>query len=990
MTLKPNRLNTVGQTYHDFRVTKVTEVPEIQCVLRELVHVPTGAEVMHISNNDPENLFCLSFQTLPASSNGIAHVLEHTVLCGSEKFPVKDPFFAMTRRSLNTFMNALTGADFTCYPAATQIPQDFYSLLEVYIDAVFKPNLDELSFLQEGHRLEFAIPTDPHSPLMRKGIVFNEMKGALSSGSARLAEAMNKALFPNLPYGYNSGGDPKVIPELTYHELCAFHQQYYHPSRCLFFFYGNMPLEKHLDFLTKHALQDVKKAVPLPELPLQPRFTQPHHVTMDYPISSDEDDSEKTLIAFGWLTCHILKQEEVLALSVLEIILMDTDASPLKKAFLKSGLCKQASVYMDVDVSEVPLVITLRGCEPGTTDAAEKLMRETLEQIVEEGISLDAFERAMHQLEFARSEITGNHAPFGLSLFMRSALLKQHGGHPESGLTIHTLFEQLRRKHLQNPRYLTGLIQQHMLDNPHFVSITMLPSKELAAQEEQEESSELRQLHKQLTPGQVKQIIQKSEDLIQMQKRQEEEDLDVLPKITLNDVPKSSPEFDLVREKVGPWEVFHHDAFTNEIVYADLIFPLPDIAEEDLGYARLFTLLMSQMGCGGGSYSETLDYIQAHTGGVGAALAFNTQVNDYNQFFPSLYIRGKALHRKAGKLFSLFGDLITSIDFTDVGRLQEIVRKHETMLESTLVQNALRYALSMSCSSFDMASRLSNTWHGLEYYWMIKRLAESEQEIAKLPEKMMFLQERLLGLNNPHLVLTCTNQMYSNLKQHDLFGLKGIKTKPYTPWKGDYRIPLIQSQGRIVASPVAFTSQAIKTVWYEHPEAPALGAAACLFENEVLHKRIREQGGAYGGGASFSTLSGNFCFYAYRDPNISNTLVAFDEAVQTIMRRGFEDSDLEEAKLEIVQGLDAPVAPGSRGEVAYSRFREGKTFEVRQQFRDRLLALTAKDVCHAIEKHIAPQMSKATTVILAGKELLERENKVLASQHKGQLPIFPT
>jgi Zn-dependent M16 (insulinase) family peptidase len=257
---------------------------------------------MHIATEDPENLFCLSFQTIPDTSNGVAHILEHTVLCGSQKFPVKDPFFAMNRRSLNTFMNALTGADFTCYPAASQVPKDFYNLLEVYLDAVFHPDLKELSFLQEGHRLEFTNPADPQSPLEYKGIVYNEMKGALSSSSARLAEAINQSLFPDVTYGINSGGDPKDIPKLSYKELKEFHQKFYHPSRCLFFFYGNMPLESHLDFIAKHTLDQTEKQPPLPPLPLQPRFKEPVYRTLSYPIAPEEDPTDKALIGLTWLT----------------------------------------------------------------------------------------------------------------------------------------------------------------------------------------------------------------------------------------------------------------------------------------------------------------------------------------------------------------------------------------------------------------------------------------------------------------------------------------------------------------------------------------------------------------------------------------------------------------------------------------------------------------------------------------------------------------
>lgn len=988
MTLKPSRLNSIGQTYLDFKVIKAIEIPELQCYLRELIHVPTGAQVMHLSNDDPENMFCLSFKTLPDDSKGVAHILEHTVLCGSEKYPVKDPFFSMSRRSLNTFMNALTGSDFTCYPAASQVEKDFYNLLEVYIDAVFHPNLNELSFLQEGHRLEFSSPNDPHSHLEHKGIVFNEMKGALSSAGARLGEAINEALFPDLTYGKNSGGDPKEIPKLSYSELCAFHETFYQPSRCLFFFYGNMPLEKHLDYISKHVLHGAKQLAPLPPLPLQPRFKQPKFLTLHYPIPLEEDTNDKTLISFSWLTCHILNQEEVLALSIIEIILMDTDASPLKLALLKSGLCKQASIYMDTDINEIPVTIVLRGCNPEDADKLEAILRQTLNDIVAQGIPLELIENALHQEEFFRSEITGNHSPFGLSLFMRSALLKQHSGNPENGLMIHSLFEELHRKHFEDPHYLTNLIKKYFLDNTHFVRICMVPDKELAAQEIVHEKEELKKIQNELSPSQIKQLIQKSKDLVEFQKKQEEVDLEVLPKITLDDVPKSSRTFHLNRDQVGPLEVFHHNCFTNGIIYSDLIFDLPEIPEADLPLFRLFTILLPQIGCGGRKYTETLQYIQAHTGGIGAFFAMHLQTNDFRSFHPSLYIRGKALHRKANKLFSLMYDMVTSLDFKDLDRLKEIILKHYTSLHSSLTQNALKYAMNLSASDIDIASKVSNAWHGLEYYWAIKAIAENiDEELVPLTAKLKKIQQQLLCLENPHLVITCNGEMYDELKSHHFYGLENIPTHPFIPWSGRYAIKPVPDQGRIIASPIAFIAQAFKTVPYIHPDAPSMLVAAALFENLTLHTRIREQGGAYGGGASSNPLSGNFWFYSYRDPNINKSLHAFKEAVDSIVDGDFDDSDLEEAKLEVIQTLDAPVAPGSRGDLAYSWLREGKTQEIRQAFRNRLLSLSKKDIIEAVESHIAKQSITATTVVFAGKELLEKENALLKEEHKKPLII---
>lgn len=987
MTIKSPRFHASGQKYHDFEVTRVVEIAELQCQMIELLHLPTGAQILHIANDDPENLFCLSFQTLPDSSNGAAHILEHTVLCGSKKFPVKDPFFAMTRRSLNTFMNALTGSDFTCYPAATQVSKDFYNLLDVYIDAVFHPNLNYYNFLQEGHRIEFADPSNPDSPLEYRGVVFNEMKGAMASASSRLHEVLHSTLFPNLTYGYNSGGDPKVIPDLTYEELKAFHAQYYHPSRCLFFFYGNMPLEKHLDFISEHAFKGVTKVPPLPALPLQPRFTEPRNIIANYPLSEGEPTENKTLIAFGWLTSHVLNQEELLALSILEVILLDTDASPLKKALLRSGLCKQVSSHLDTDLSEAPFVIILRGCNHDSIDAIEEVIRSTLQGIINHGISLLSVENALHQLEFHRSEITGDSGPFGLSLFMRAALLKQHAANPADGLMIHALSEKLHKRNLADPQYLTGLIRKHLLENKHFVKVTMLPDHQLAAAEIQEERQALEKIKQSLSSDQAKTIVEQAASLAAFQDRQEDESEEVLPKLALEEVPTRARDFDMHREQLGNLHLFHHNTFTNGIIYADLVYALPYIAEEDLSYVRLFALIISQMGCGGRNYSDNLEYIQANLGGVGASLSFNLQAQDAALVTPSFYIRGKALHRKAGKLFSLLLEMACSCDFSDAGRLREVIMKHFTALQSSLQQGSLRYALNLSASGLDVPSKIANQWYGLDYYYSIKKIAENiDKELPLLIDKLHYMQDLLLGLENPHLVVTCEGGMYDELKQHKFYGLADIPTKPSKPWKSDYNVTPSHPQGRIISSPIAFIGKVFKTVPYAHPHAPALNVASYIFDNVVLHAKIREQGGAYGGGSTCNSMSANFYFYSYRDPNISNTLDAFEEAVDRISDGKFDDSDLEEAKFEMIQALDSPISPGSRGDVAYGWWCENKPHALRQKFRTAVLELTREQIIKAVKEEIVSHFDSGTTVVFANQHLLDKENAILKA--RGQAPLI--
>lgn len=979
-------LNQEGQKYRGFILTRIVRISELQCTLKELTHERTGAQVMHLENEDPENLFCLSFRTIPTTSNGVAHILEHTVLCGSERFPIKDPFFSMTRRSLNTFMNALTGPDFTCYPAASQVKKDFYNLLDVYLDSVFHPLLKELSFLQEGWRLEFTDPDDANTPLHYKGIVYNEMKGSLSSPSTRLVEVLNAALFPNLTYGINSGGDPKIIPELTHDKLKQFHEEFYHPSRCLFFFYGNLPLEPHLDFIAEKVLDKAEKKLPIPSIPLQPRFSEPVYQKVGYPISAEEDTKNKTIIAFSWLTCSLLEQHELLALSILETTLMATDASPLKIALLRSGLCTQASAYTEGELSEVPFVITLKGCNPENADRLEEILKKTLQSIYKEGIPLDLIENSIHQIEFHRSEITGDGSPFGLALFMRSALFKQHGGDPVFGLMIHSLFEKLRETMKARPRYFEELIKKYLLENRHFVRLILYPSKELSHEELASEQHILHTIQEQLNPEQKNELVEQAKKLAEFQRQQEKENIDVLPKVTLKDVSKDSQVFPLHREKQANVEIYQHSCFTNEIVYADLVFPLPYIAKSDLYLVNLFSILLSQLGCGGRNYAQNLEYIQGNTGGVGASLNWNYQASNSSQFHPALHIQGKALYRKADKLFILLKQICESVDFSDKERLKELVLKHYTGLESSINRHAMRYAINQSAKGLSAGATVASEWYGLEYLMKVRGLTHDiDQRLESLVSKLQEFHGKLLHGEQADLVLTCDETMYQKCRQEGFYGLAHLKKRPYQAWKADYSFSKEPSQGRVISSPVAFTAQVFPTLSYNHPDAPSLHLAASLFDNVVLHNRIRERGGAYGGGAVSSVLSGAFYFYAYRDPHISSTVTAFQDSIKTIADKKFDAQDLEEAKLEIIQSMDSPVAPGSRGDLSYGWLKEGRN---REAFRKRLLELTIDEVQHAVQTHIVPNFAKGSLVTFASRALIEKENKLLTAQGIEPLAIL--
>lgn len=970
-----------GDRYKKFLVKKVLFIEELKVHLIELIHEPSGAQIMHIENNDPENVFCLSFETMPTNSKGVAHILEHTVLCGSQKFPVKDPFFRMIRRSLNTYMNALTGADFTCYPAASQVEKDFYNLLEVYLDAVFHPLLTKESFAQEGHRLEFKNPKDDQSSLEWKGIVYNEMKGALQSADSRLWHTLLKHLVPNLTYSHISGGSPEEIPQLTYEELFDFHRIYYHPSHCLFFFYGSFPLKKHLDFIDDKILKTALKLEPLPQIKPQKRFLKPIQEKGFYPITDTKNLDKSVIMSWGWLTTSIQDQEMVLALTLLDAVLTETDASPLKFALLNSKLCSSVEACLDIDIAEVPYLIVCKGCKGENLKKLEELLFQTLRKIASEGISSHLIDAALHQLEFERMEITGDHAPFGLTLFMKSALIKQHGCEPETSLIIHTLFKKLREK-LKDPNYLVQILEKYIIDNPHRVSLELYPDPKLIQKEAEEEKRKLEALQHSLSAEEKVSIQKTSQQLVQYQHLLENQSLECLPKVTLKDVPPLSRDFTLNKHK----DVFFHPCFTNHIIYADLGFDLPVITENDLPYLQLLTSLLPDLGIGKRDYIQNLEYIQSHVGMLSLSLTLHPQIDDPSHLRPTLNFRSKALQRNSKEMFILLHDLALQSRLDETRRIEELILQIHTDLQNRLQKNSLRYATQIALSGFSAAPKIIEQWTGLSYFKWIQNIVNNlSKELPLVVKRLRDLKEKVFSFHNPQLVISSDENLYQECQKEDFFGLFDFPKKIFEHWKNPENLEKVSSQARPIASAVACTCEAFKVSTLMGSHASALTVATYLLDNTVLHPRIREQGGAYSSGATYSPIMGHFTFHAYRDPHIHLTLEAFKEAILSIAQGKFTEADLEAAKLETIQQLDHPIAPGSRGITAYNWLKNGMSLTIRQNRRNQILALKASDIQIALQEELVQQISQGKVVTFASQELIEKENQILEKP----LPIIP-
>lgn len=973
-------LKEIGNRYKDFEVTKSLPLAELHAHLIELVHIPSGACIMHIQNDDPENLFCLSFRTYPQNSSGVAHILEHTVLCGSKKFPVKDPFFCMARRSLNTYMNALTGSDFTCYPAASQNEKDFYNLLNVYLDAVFHPNLTKNSFLQEGHRYEFKTPDDSTSPLLHKGVVYNEMKGSMASAERRMWQECLKHLCPDLTYAHNSGGDPKEIPALTYEELINFYEVHYHPSQCLFFFYGNLPLIKHLDYLYEHTLHSVPEQK-FGGMGKQTRFLAPKVIEHHYPSQESKNLTDKCLLCFAFLTAHVHEQKDLLALSVLESILLDTDASLLSAPLQNSGLCKSVDGFMDLEMSEVPFAIVCRGLKQQDAQKIDDLLVQTLEKICQKGIDDALIESSLHQLELSRTEINNDHAPFGLSLFFRAALAKQHGCHAEDLLTIHTHFAQLRQD-CKDPDFFPRLIRKYLLQNKHKVRLLLLPDVELGKKEAALEEMALCALKERLSEAEKQSIIAEAQTLLEEQNEAFRATLECLPKIHLSDITHEIQKITLTQQALDHHTVYFHECFTNQMVYADLCFDLADITTEELFAFKMLISMLAELGVGDRTYEEQLQFLHAHTGGIGAHFSLHPQATDPDTLNPCFTLRSKALKRNAHTMLHNIFATLTSLRLDETSRIKDLVEQMAEDAHTSLAKGSMRYAIQLALQGFSKSSWMNERLSGLSFYEQLMDLKNNLDE--KLPafiKQLVEIRDKIFAFKKLDLILSCDQASYDELALHGFAGFAKLQSgKPFHPFVGNYPVKGRCYTGRLLYTPVAFTCMAIHAPTYNQAEAAAISVIAQLLDNLILHTELREKRGAYGSGVTYMPMTGKLYFTSYRDPHIASTFTVYQTCLETLIEGKFSEDDLEEAKLCVFQILDSPISPSHRASASYSLLRDGKTDSMRQKQRDRLFALTkdqVQDICRNIlAKNIAQDASMA---FIAGIELYEKEKAILTS-----------
>lgn len=952
-----------------FRFIRTQPVASLNLEVQEFEHIQTGAKHFHLAANQEEKVFLVAFRTMPQDSTGVAHILEHTALCGSERYPVRDPFFMMTRRSLNTFMNAFTSSDWTAYPFASLNQKDFDNLLDVYLDAAFFSRLDPLDFAQEGHRVEFAEPNNPDSDLVYKGVVYNEMKGAMSAPTAVLWQTLTKYLFPETTYHHNSGGEPAAIPDLTYPQLVDFYKSHYHPSNAVLMTFGDLDVAALQQKVHEQALCRFERSDLQLSVPDEKRYFAPLRVEEAYALDQP-DLAEQTHHVLGWLLPRSIDVESLMKAHLLSRVLLDNSSSPLLATLESSDLGSGPSPLCGLEDSnrEMSFVCGLEGSEPEQAAAFEQLVLDTLQKVADEGVDPRSVEAQLHQLELSQREITGDGMPFGLQLILAGMSAAVHRGDPVSVLNIDPALEQLREA-VKDPQFIPNLVREWLLDNPHRVRVTLRPDNQLAQRRDAAEAARLASIKASLA-AEEKQAIMTQAKALEARQQQVDDD-SLLPKVTLQDVPLDLhlPQSENLQAGVLPTTWF--TAGTNGLVYVQAILDLPPLDDEEQQLLPLFTHCLTELGCGERDYRANQALQSEVTGGLSASASVRGNVDDEQQVKGYLVLSGKALAVNQQALQQLMAETLEKARFDELPRIREIVAQKASRQQQSITGRGHGLAMQAAASELSPAGRFTHLTRGLQAIRATKALDETLDDAQQLD----LLSQRLQAL---HLKIKQAPRQFLLVAEAD--HQKALLDALEMNWSdlpvvSDYAAFVLPATRQpvkqlwLTSTQVNFCALAFPTVPSAHPDAPALTVLGDYLRNGFLHRAIREQGGAYGAGAGQDNGDAVFRFFSYRDPRIEGTLADFYASLEWLKATPVDAQKLEEALLGVVSSIDKPGSPAGDARQTFHSTLFGRTPEQRRSFRSQILAVTGDDLLRVATTYLQPQ--KASVAIVTSSKMAE-------------------
>ena len=924
---------------------------------------------IHLESDSNEKVFMVAFRTIPEDSTGVAHILEHTALCGSKKYPVRDPFFMMIRRSLNTFMNAFTSSDWTAYPFATLNKKDFNNLLGVYLDSAFFPNLDNLDFAQEGHRLEFQEKNNPESEIEIKGVVYNEMKGAMSSITSQLWHGMSKHLYSSSTYKHNSGGDPENIIDLSHEDLVNFHQKHYHPSNATFFSFGNLdPLEIQ-SFIKENVLDNFSPSDEVVAVKNEDRLESPKVVSDFYnPQPGDETNHH---IVLSWLLNESHNPVQLLETYLMSNILLDNSASPLRKLLENTKLGKSPSPLtgLEADQKELVFAAGLEGIDSNKSKEVEILIMECLTKLVEDGVPKDLIDSSLHQLEIRQREITGSGMPFGLQIMLTCLPACIHNDNPLNVLDLDSAFNIIKNN-LKSDNYIENLIDKNLIKNNHRLTYSLIPDTELNKKNEEKIQNKVFEITKNFSSDDKEKLIKLANDL---EKRQNSiDDPEVLPKVTKEDIPKTRNYASPLTFTKNESTNYFYKTGTNGIVYHSMIFPCEALDENELKVASLFSNTLTDIGLGKDSYEDIQKYQSSITGGISASFITLPDKKD-DTFKLALKVSSKSLEGNESFMQDLILRTVKESIFDETNRIQELLEFISSDNEKSVIQNGHILSMSNAASQISDIASTNDLTSGLRFVHNtnhLSKLVKEKDELTKYLELLRSINSKIS--NTPSYLFTASALDKSNLNLN-------FTIKENTNLYKNQNLIALQSTpvGWITGSQVCFCAEAFPTVDFSHEDAPALTVLGNVLRNGYLHSAIREKGGAYGAGATQDSNNKVFKFFSYRDPKCKETFNEFKKSREWSVK-SITKEQLEEGVLGVISNIDKPLSPFGEAMSDFMSSLDQKTQDERLSFRSKVKDCSLANLAMVSEKYL---FNKSKRSAIAGQNY-EAELKDLGFEIK--------
>lgn len=925
--------------HHGFELLRDETVDELQTQARLYRHIKTGAELLSLANTDENKVFGITFRTPPTDSSGVPHILEHSVLCGSRKYPVKEPFVEILKGSLQTFLNAFTYPDKTCYPVASQNLQDFYNLIDVYLDAVFYPNISSLIFQQEGWHYELE---NSDLPLTYKGVVFNEMKGAYSSPVRLIAEHSQQSLFPDTTYGFDSGGSPESIPSLDFETFKEFHAQYYHPSNARIFFYGDDDPEERLRIVDNY-LKDFDKLAIDSTIPLQRPFAEPRRIVRSFPSGQDEADRSKGMVTVNWLLPETRDCRINMALHVLSYILLGMTGSPLRKALIDSGLGEDiAGVGLEDELRQMFFSVGLKGINTENADTVEKLIMDTLSDLVQNGIDIRTIEASLNTIEFRLRENNSGGYPRGLIVMLRSLTTWLYDDDPLALLKFEPHLAWIKSSLIQNKSFFEGLIDRCFLQNPHRTTVVLTPDSALRDRIENSEREKLSAVKEGMADDHLQSLITGTEKLKTMQETPDSpEALAKIPVLKRDDLDKKNKTIPLsVLDEKGT-RILYHNLDTSGILYVDVGFNVHTLPQRYLSYVPLFGRALLQMGTDKEDYVDLSKRISGKTGGIRTA-SFASDIRDSNDTAARLFLRGKAMLGQTEDLFSILQDILLVPKLDNRDRFRQMVFEEKARQEQKLVPSGHQIVNFRLRAHFSESGWINEQLGGISYLFFLRELVDMvENDWSSVQTVLEDMREILVNRNSMIINATIEDAAWTDVRHYIDRFLDEIPAEPFqkVPWIPGH---FDAFEGMTIPAQVNYVGKGANLFEMGYTLHGSAKVISRYLRTSWLWDRVRVQGGAYGAFCLFNSLSGVLTLVSYRDPNLAKTVEAFDLTAQYLRNIDLSEMELTKGIIGTIGDIDTYMLPDEKGYTSMLRYLNGNDDESRQRIRDEVLSTTVQ------------------------------------------------